>query len=82
MQITLLSHIEYIFVFFLFFIWKTTSFNSLKIMKKSPITEYSDMLRKGLRPSTKNFYENLDKYVYVYLFIKARSISYMQIHVL
>ena len=42
MQITLLSHIEYIFVFFLFFIWKSTSFNSLKIMKKSPITEHSD----------------------------------------
>ena len=42
MQITLLSHIEYICVFFLFFIWKIVSFNSLKIMKKSPITEYSD----------------------------------------
>ena len=42
MQITLLSHIKYIFVVFIFFIWKTTFFNSLKIMKKSPITEYSD----------------------------------------
>ena len=28
----------------LFFIWKTMSLSSLKIMKKSPITEYSDNL--------------------------------------
>ena len=41
MQITLLSQIEYIFVFFLSFIWKITSLNGLKIMKKCPITEYN-----------------------------------------
>ena len=44
MQITLLSHIENIFVFFLFLIWKTKCLNSLKIMKKSPITEHSDLI--------------------------------------
>ena len=43
MQITLLNHIKYTFVFFLFSIYKTTFFNSLKIMKKSLITEYSDI---------------------------------------
>ena len=42
MQITLLSHIEYIWVFFLVLYLKTTSLHSLKIMNKSPITEYSD----------------------------------------
>ena len=39
-QITLLNQIEYVFVFYL----KTTSLNSLKVMRKSPITEYSDMI--------------------------------------
>ena len=42
MQIILLSHIEYIFVFFLFLIWKTKCLNSLKVMKKSLIPKYSD----------------------------------------
>ena len=42
MEISLLSRIEYIFVFFLVFYLKTTSLNSLKIMKFSPITDYSD----------------------------------------
>ena len=43
MQITLLGHIEHIFVFFVFFIWKTMFLNSLKIMKKFPITKYNDL---------------------------------------
>ena len=41
--ITLLSQIEYIFVFFMFSILKTTPLNILIIIKKSPSTEYSDM---------------------------------------
>ena len=42
MQIGLFSHIEYMFLFLLFFYLKTMPLSSLKIMKKSPITEYSD----------------------------------------
>ena len=41
MQITLLSHIEYTFVFYCS-LFEITSLNSLKIIKKSPSTEYSD----------------------------------------
>jgi hypothetical protein len=36
-----LNHIGYIFVFFLFLIWKLMSFNSLQIMKQSLITKYN-----------------------------------------
>ena len=43
MWIGLLNHIEYMFVFFFVLYLKTMSLSSLKIMKKSPITEYSDM---------------------------------------
>ena len=42
MQITLLSHIEYICVFLVFYLI-TTSLNSLKRLEKPPITKYSDM---------------------------------------
>ena len=41
MQITLLSHIEYIMCFSCSLFEKSAFLNSLKIMKKSPITEYS-----------------------------------------
>ena len=41
MWISLLSHIEYICVFLVIYL-KTVSLSSLKIMKKFPITEYSD----------------------------------------
>ena len=51
MQITLLSHIEYILCFLVLYL-KITSLNSLKIMKKSLITEYSDM------------WQNSPKYIY------------------
>ena len=40
MQITLLSHVERNFVFLVIYL-ETTSLNSLKIMKKTLITEYS-----------------------------------------
>ena len=46
MQIILLGHIEHVFVFFLFFIWKIMFLNSLKIMKKSPITEFNNIYEK------------------------------------
>ena len=48
MPIALLSHVEINFVFFLVLYLKTTSLNSLKIMKKSPITEYSDVSQDHL----------------------------------
>ena len=43
-----LSHIQYTFVFFLFFIWKMTPLNNLKIMKKSLIIEYDDVLENEM----------------------------------
>ena len=44
MQITLLRHIEYILGVFLVLLLKSTSFNSLTIMKKSPINKYNDKI--------------------------------------
>ena len=43
MRIGLFHHIEYIYIrVFLVLYLRTASLSSLKIMKKSPITEYSD----------------------------------------
>ena len=43
MQTTRLSHFKYIFVLFPVLYLKTTFLNSLKIMKKSLTTEFSDL---------------------------------------
>ena len=62
MLITLLSHIESIFVFFLVLYFKTMSLNSLKIMKNSLITKYSDICFNLLLESTTTLLSNIMKY--------------------